>query len=146
MLKLRKKGFAFIVSLIALCTISCSGTDGGKKKQVKHTIIKMINAIDTKKWDLALVQFSEDIFVDYSSLSGQAGSNVKAEAVVNGWEKLLEKVDTHHMLTNFDIRVNGDEAESFSHVYASHQAKGAGYWDAYGRYHHKLKKRLRVGR
>ena len=146
MLKIKQRGVILFVSFIALSAISCDGRgkDGrGKKKKVKHTIIKMINAIDTKKWDVARAQFSEDVFVDYSSLSGQAGSNMKANALVDGWEKLLAKVSTHHMLGNFDITINKNnknEAESFSHVYASHQAEGVGYWDAYGRYHHKLKK------
>ncbi len=138
MLKQQKRGVILLLSFLALSLVSCGSRSQGK--QVKHTIIKMINAIDTKKWDLARAQFSEELFVDYSSLSGQAGSNMKADALVDGWKKLLAKVSTHHMLSNFDIKINGNEAESFSHVYASHQAKGAGYWDAYGRYHHKLKK------
>ena len=141
MLKTKQRAvtlFALFLSFIALSAISCGGR--ASKKKVECTITRMINAIDTKEWDVARAQFSEDVFVDYSSLSGQAGGNTKADALVDGWKKLLAKVSTHHMLTNFDIKINGDEAESFSHVYASHEAPGAGYWDAYGRYHHKLRK------
>jgi len=43
-------------------------------------------------------------------------------------------------LSNFEIFTNGVNADSYSHVYASHSAEGIDYWDAYGRYHHKLKK------
>ncbi len=49
-------------------------------------------------------------------------------------------MSTHHLLSNFDISIKREQAEAYSHVYASHQAKNIEYWDAYGRYHHKLKK------
>ncbi|MCG8639031.1 MAG: alpha/beta fold hydrolase [Desulfobacterales bacterium] len=107
-------------------------------QQVKNSIVTMVNAIDTNQWDVATAQFADEVFVDYSSLSGQPGSVTKASDLVGGWKNLLEKVSTHHMLSNFDICVNGDRAEVFSHVYASHTAEGIDYWDAYGRYHHKL--------
>ena len=111
-----------------------------KKSQVQTTITTMVNAIDTKQWDQALSQFANEVFVDYSSLTNQPGSKVKAADLVGGWQNLLKDVDTHHMLSNFDITVTGKNAETYSHVYASHQAKNIDYWDAYGRYHHKLKK------
>ena len=59
---------------------------------------------------------------------------------MGGWQKLLSKAETHHMLTNFEVSYNGEAAEVFSHVYASHTAEGIEYWDIYGRYHHKLQK------
>lgn len=109
-------------------------------EQVKQSITTMVNAIDTKNWSEALSQFSDNVYVDYSSLSGQPGNLVKATDLVNGWKTLLAKAKTHHILSNFDISVEGNQAEAFSHVYASHVAPGINYWDAYGRYHHKLKK------
>ncbi|MEM7563946.1 MAG: alpha/beta fold hydrolase [Pseudomonadota bacterium] len=110
-------------------------------EQVKQTIVTMVNAIDSKQWELATEQFAAEIFVDYSSLSGQPGSMVQAGDLVGNWEGLLAQVETHHLLGNFEITVRGDQAETSAHVYASHIAEGVtGYWDAYGRYLHKLKK------
>lgn len=109
-------------------------------QQVKDTIVTMVNAIDNKQWHQATAQFNEDVFVDYSSLTGQQGSHTKATDLVNSWQSLLAKVSTLHQLSNFEIHIDGDNAEAFSHVYASHQAEGIEFWDAYGRYHHKLKK------
>lgn len=132
-----------IMMLTALMLTSCAGMkkhEYKSEKQVKKVVVSMVNAIDTKEWNTAIEQFDEKVFVDYESLSGQKGSVVPAKGLVGNWEKLLAKVDTHHMLTNFDIKVDGDRAEMFSHVYASHTAKGIKYWDAYGRYHHKLKR------
>lgn len=59
--------------------------------------------------------------------------------MAGGWKGLLAQVDTHHLLSNFAISVQGDEAETFSHVYAS-LADGIGYWNAFGRYRYILKK------
>lgn len=111
-----------------------------EKTDVQDTIIKMVNAIDTKKWQLAKDQFAKDVFVDYSSMNGQAGATMLSDDLVNGWEGLLEKVSTHHMLTNFEISVDGDKATSQSHVYASHLADGVEYWDIFGLYLHGLEK------
>lgn len=130
-----------VIVLTALLFTSCASMRANCEKEAKKTVVTMVNAIDTKKWDTAIDQFDRIVFVDYQSLSGQPGAEVPAKALVGNWEKLLKKVNTHHMLTNFEVEINGDEAEIFSHVYASHDAKRVGYWDAYGRYHHKLKKK-----
>ena len=110
-------------------------------EQIKQSIVTMVNAIDSKQWGVATARFDDNVFVDYSSLSGQPGSMTTAGDLVGGWENLLAKVDTHHLLSNFEISVRDNEAEAISHVYASHSADGIdGYWDAYGRYLHKLRK------
>ena len=107
---------------------------------VQNTLVKMINSLDRKEWNNTLKQFDKNVFVDYSSMNGVAGSTVKSNDLVGGWEKLLKRVNTHHMLTNFEISIDGDEANTSSHVYASHTAKNTKYWDIYGRYIHRLKK------
>lgn len=111
-----------------------------EKIDVQDTITKMVNAIDTKKWQIAKEQFATDVFVDYSSMNGQAGSIMKSADLVDGWENLLSTVNTHHMLTNFEITVDGDKAKSQSHVYASHTTDGVPYWDIFGLYLHELEK------
>ena len=100
----------------------------------------MVNSIDARQWARATERFDDEVFVDYSSLSGQPGSRVRASDLVGGWQNLLADVSTLHQLSNFEITVDGSNAEAYSHVYASHEADGIGYWDAYGRYHHKLGK------
>ena len=145
-----------VVTALALGALSGCATNAGQHpgrmgdvqgavqlaeaEQVKQSIVSMVNAIDTKQWDRATAQFNDEVFVDYSSLSGQPGSMTLASDLVGGWKNLLAKVSTHHLLSNFEISVRGDQAEAVSHVYASHSADGiAGYWDAYGRYQHKLR-------
>ena len=129
-----------VVLLSILGLSACQTLGKSDRRSAKKTVVKMVNAIDTKNWQRALSQFDETVFVDYQSMTGQPGQKTKAKDLVAGWQGLLTKAKTHHMLTNFEVTASGDTAEVFSHVYASHDAKGVKYWDIYGRYHHKLKK------
>jgi fermentation-respiration switch protein FrsA (DUF1100 family) len=134
-----------IPALLCALELSAQGNANENPSQsesteVKQSIIKMVNAIDTKQWALAQDQFTEEVYVDYSSLTGLPGSLTTSSNLVGGWEDLLKHVNTHHMLSNFNISITDSKAEVFSHVYASHTADGIDYWDAYGRYHHKLSK------
>ena len=52
-------------------------------ERVKNTIVTMVNAIDTKQWALVTAQFADEVFVDYSSLTGQPGSATSASGL--GW-------------------------------------------------------------
>ncbi|WP_171041591.1 alpha/beta fold hydrolase [Pseudoalteromonas phenolica] len=110
------------------------------QQQVKQVVVEMVNAIDSKQWSIAQSHFADKVFVDYSSMTGQAGSEVAATDLVGGWQSLLTQVETHHLLSNFDIQIDGNNAQMYSHVYASHTAQNIPYWDIYGRYFHKLQK------
>ena len=54
-----------------------------EKQQVVESVVKMVNAIDTKQWLIAQGQFSPTVFVDYSSMNNQAGANTKASDLVS---------------------------------------------------------------
>lgn len=111
-----------------------------EKQNVQDVVTTMVNAIDTKLWDVAEGEFTPTVFVDYSSMTGQPGTQLQAKELVGGWKNLLKSVDTHHMLTNFSIQVDGNKARSQSHVYASHLAEDIDYWDIFGLYLHELEK------
>lgn len=131
----------YLIITISLGFFACATTPINHDEiAAQQTIIEMVNAIDSKKWNHALKRFDGKVFVDYSSMTGQAGTDVASKDLVEGWKNLLKKVDTHHMLSNFVIKKNRDNIEAFSHVYASHTSKGIPHWDIYGQYHHKLKK------
>ena len=106
--------------------------------QVKQTIVDLINAVDSKQWQQAQNEMTPNVLTDYSSLFGQPRSEVTRAELVGGWQNLLQNASTHHILSNFDISIEGNNATAYSHVYASHVANGIDYWDVYGRYEHKL--------
>lgn len=105
---------------------------------VQQTIIKMVNAVDTKHWEEALAQFEPQLSVDYSSLTEQPKADIAASALVQSWQQALAKAQTHHMVTNFDCSLQGSHATVECHVYASHQAAGLEGWDLFGRYQFEL--------
>ncbi len=106
--------------------------------QAEQTIIRMVNGIDSKQWASSQETFHDTVFVDYSSLNGQPGADTPAAELIAGWQHLLAKVTTHHMVSNFQINVHGTLAESECHVYARHTCEGLEGWDCYGRYLHTL--------
>jgi fermentation-respiration switch protein FrsA (DUF1100 family)/ketosteroid isomerase-like protein len=138
--------------LCSLALAACGGTSNftqnqaealvnlNESEQVKQTIVDLINAVDAKQWQQAQSEMTANIFTDYSSLFGQPGAEVTSGELVGGWQNLLQNASTHHILSNFDISVEGNTATAYSHVYASHVADGIDYWDVYGRYVHKLVK------
>lgn len=107
---------------------------------VKNTLITMVTAVDSNDWATTLAQFDDKVFVDYSSMTGDAGSEVVAKDLVNGWEKLLGKVQSQHLVTNVVVSIDGDTASVKSYVDASHFAKGVEHFDVLGSYDHKLKR------
>ena len=129
------KYILLIFIFITGCT-SLNHVDEGPKK----TVITMVNAIDTKEWNKALDQFSNKVFVDYSSMTKQPGQETASKDLVGGWQRLLKKAETHHMLTNFVVNANLSSAKVTTHVYASHTGKKIKYWDIYGRYLFNLEK------
>lgn len=107
---------------------------------VKNTLITMVTAVDSNDWAITLAQFDDKVFVDYSSMTGKAGSEVVAKDLIADWEKLLGKVQSQHLLTNVVVSINGDTASVKSYVDASHFAKGVEYFDVLGSYDHQLKR------
>lgn len=130
-----------VLSLVFGSNALADTVNMSQQEQVKQVITRMINAVDSKQWQQAKQQFTKDMFADYSSLSGQPGAQTASAELVDSWQELLGQVSTHHLLSNFEISLDGKQAEAFSHVYASHTAEGVdSYWDVFGRYHHKLQK------
>lgn len=136
------KVIVFISTLLLLNLACKENNDPTDKEQVKSTLIQLVNGIDTKEWNKTLNVLADKVTIDYSSLTGQPETIIEPKTIVGNWKKILNGVSTHHVLSNFDIVINGDEAEVFSHVYASHWAKldNLNFWDAIGRYHQKLRK------
>lgn len=105
---------------------------------VEQTIIRMVNDVDRKEWSVVREQFTDSVFVDYSSLNGAAGAKVSSAVLVGGWQSLLVSVANHHMVSNFEVNVDGSKASSECHVYACHTVLNLEGWDYYGRYLHTL--------
>ncbi len=66
-------------------------------------------ACDNGDWDLLRSVFTDDAQLDYSTTGGPAGSR---DEVVAWLEESLSQVDTiHHVVSNFQIDLDGDRAD-----------------------------------
>jgi fermentation-respiration switch protein FrsA (DUF1100 family) len=117
-----------------------------ESKPDREQIIDAVNSVamcaDRRQWAACRSYFVDEPFIDYSSLSGQPGSKVKADELIKGWSVFLPKFKfTQHFITNHEVEVNGDTAACRSYVHAIHflpYAEGGELWGVYGTYDHKL--------
>ena len=112
--------------------------ENSNKEQIINTLQGLFMSTDSRDWQKCKSYFIEKPFVDYSSLNGEAGKVVNAADLIKGWESFLPKFkSTQHMLTNFEININGDKADARFYGHAIHHlphAKGGDMWGLYGIY------------
>lgn len=86
----------------------------------------------------SLRQYTHDAIIDYSNLSGPESRDVPVSEHRRRLMTILPGFDTrHHQTTNFEIKVEGDEARARSQVRATHML-GSEAWIVGGTYHHRL--------
>ena len=88
----------------------------------------------------ALACFTSDAVIDYSSVMGPGSANVpvadhraKLATFLPGFDK------RQHQVTNFQVSVTGEEATCVSQSRAVHFLGGE-VWEAWGTYHHRLRR------
>ncbi|USD67200.1 nuclear transport factor 2 family protein [Vibrio sp. SCSIO 43136] len=85
--------------------------------------------------------FAPIVVVDYTSAFGGEVNNVKREDLMASWSALLPGFDgTYHDLSKIIIDQEGDRAEVYADVTASHYIGDNGFWQISGRYLFEMKK------
>jgi hypothetical protein len=101
---------------------------------------------DQKAWSQARQLFVDGpIEVDMSSLSGGGPVQMTADDLLAGFSVgLHEEKLSHHMATNYQITLNGDEAEVWTHGYAWNRLLnyhgGSDLWETWGNYRFSLRR------
>ncbi|GIW45289.1 MAG: hypothetical protein KatS3mg077_2571 [Candidatus Binatia bacterium] len=77
--------------------------------EIQELLTRYATAIDTRDWDLFTSCFTPDATIDYTAVGGIRGTL----PVVRAWlaEVLAAFAMTQHLVTNFQIRIEGDTAE-----------------------------------
>jgi hypothetical protein len=95
---------------------------------------------DLKDWSAARALFIDGpIEVDMSSLASGAAVQLTADQLMDGFRTGLhaEKV-SHHLATNYRVRIDGSRAELWAHGYAWNRVAslppGADLWETWGTY------------
>lgn len=111
------------------------------KQDIQETILKYSWGIDSRNWDLFRSIFADELDMDFSSYSGAPGARMTAEQWVAGCQALHPGFDaTQHVLSNFMIDVDGDEATAIVYMKAEHFLDDD-YHTLGGHYTHRLNRR-----
>jgi 3-phenylpropionate/cinnamic acid dioxygenase small subunit len=89
--------------------------DVADRLEIQDLLTRYCRAIDTRAWDLLDTVFTPDATVDYTAAGGVRGSFPEVKAWLA--EVLPRFAMTQHLVTNHDIRVDGDRATSRVYVY-----------------------------
>ncbi|SFA78008.1 MULTISPECIES: nuclear transport factor 2 family protein [unclassified Bacillus (in: firmicutes)] len=114
----------------------------------QQKIISQINrvgtAADSHKWVELEEVFTDKVWLDYSSLSGIEGSEISKKDIIHAWSQFLPGFQaTHHMITNHEVDIIGNEAQATSKVLALHylpNQSNHNTWTVAGVYMHHLVK------
>src|SRR5262245_49289517 len=116
--------------------------EGRPSLQDRIDIQDVISAItfyaDICEFDKMRQFFTEDAYMDYSALFGEVRAHVPAQQFITDISKFVPGFDAQQsQVTNFDIRVTGDNAYARSHVHAF-QRIGERIWYSASVYRHTL--------
>jgi len=103
-------------------------------------------AVDAKDWALARSLFTDEIYVDFTSLVGGAPATIPADALIDGWSgNLTAEKTSFHLRGNHRITFEDDgTATMVSHGYAWNRMErgalaengGDALWEVWGTYEH----------
>ena len=111
---------------------------------IRNVIESIDNAVDAKDWAKARSFFTENIYVDFSSLAGGSAVEITSDQLIAAWEKnLYAGKKSFHLRGNHQITINGNTASDYSKAYAINAIdKGpvTGIWEIWGDYVYTLLK------
>ncbi|WP_343304094.1 nuclear transport factor 2 family protein [Chitinophaga niabensis] len=74
-------------------------------------VTAIFNGADERNWPKVQQAMAENVYLDYSSLSGNPAASIPAEQIINAWKSVLPGFDrTHHQLSGFAVTIEGDTA------------------------------------
>lgn len=105
---------------------------------IEDTISSVMFFTDNREFDLVRQLFTEDAVMDYSRLIPGSDPTRSAKDFLDQGDVIMKGFDaTQHLVTNFDVRVDGDTATCRSHFQANHWIETR-MWTVWGSYIHQL--------
>jgi hypothetical protein len=108
--------------------------------ELRRVADELFIATDQKDWTAVRRLFVDGpIEVDMSSLAGGSAVQITADQLISGFRTGLHagKI-SHHLATNYRVRVDGDRGELWAHGYAWNRVpsfpNGTDLWETWGNY------------
>ena len=108
--------------------------------EIRRVADELFIATDLKDWAAARALFADGpIEVDMSSLAGGGPVSITADQLIDGFRGGLHAGKaSHHLVANYRVEVDGEQAELWAHGYAWNRvaafAPGNDLWETWGNY------------
>jgi hypothetical protein len=142
-------GSGAIATFFAAHTAIAQSQKSSREQAMDGTeITSVVNRItilsDLRDWANVRQCFTDQVDVDYTSLTGGEPEVIAADALVQRWKTAFESTfkTTQHLLGSHVITIQGNAATCLSHFQARHVALDVskGIWTLGGHYNHDLVK------
>lgn len=120
----------------------------------KIEIIEVINrlfvAVDKRNWKEVKDSFSDEVLLDYTSMTGGKPALLKPDQIIDSWKSVLPGFDkTHHQVSNYIITLKKDSASLICYGTATHylnNESNKNIWTVVGSYDFEVAKIAGVSR
>ncbi|MBA3701395.1 MAG: nuclear transport factor 2 family protein [Rubrobacteraceae bacterium] len=106
--------------------------------EISENIGRFAQSADSRDWEGLASLFTEVVYLDYSSLTGQEPDRKGARDLVEEWAAVLGNLDaTQHFIGPPTVTIDGDEATAVAYFQAQHRlhnVTGGEKWTLGGRY------------
>jgi ketosteroid isomerase-like protein len=131
---------SLLAGILLLSLPLYSQTNSKKKMEniIEQQVRSLFEGADERNWQKSASVMSNNVLLDYSSMTGNAATLLTPEQIMAAWAAFLPGFDrTNHKLSDFTINTNGLTALAHYRGKADHFLNG-GVWTVDGTYDTKL--------
>jgi len=89
-----------------------STNEDSERLAVQQTLSRFMNCFDLKDWPGMTALLADPVHVDYFDLRGEPPRSVASAEFVAARRTALQAIDTHHLISNFEVDVRGAAADA----------------------------------
>lgn len=116
-----------------------------QRVDVIETCNRMAWLADRREWEALADLFTDEVRVDYTSLTGGAPETMQRDELVEGWRASLSGLDaTQHLVASHSVELDGERAVCTASFQATHHYSdphGDPLWILGGHYRYELERR-----
>lgn len=130
---------SLLVGVLALLSFNINAQ---KMKSPTEVVTSLFIATDQNNWEEVIASFSEEVLLDYSSMTGNPAVKISPSAIVESWKGILPGFEsTHHQIGNIIHTIDGNKAKVFCYGTATHYLtdENGNVWTVVGSYDFELK-------
>jgi ketosteroid isomerase-like protein len=108
-------------------------------EQIRSVALLLASTADARDWNALRALFTDEVTIDYESVTGIAPSKIKADDLIANWAKGLGNyAETKHNFSDLEVRQDGDRAVCSFSGQATHLKANGERWSCGGDYTHQL--------